>query len=793
MLNKQVIMLNVWILLTFIGVSVLQGAHKPDDIFALTAYEQDTHAWLSRPKRSEISFAVGEDKLGFCHFGKDLARQNQKMLRFLLDRPCTYFPDVESKAYQIYGCGGDTSALWARVAGVVRQEPRLDIDLTRKCLVTHATPCNKRPKESIEKAIYRIYTEEPAATSKRDLVFMLYKEGYRDYTYRAIVGKRSVLVCVGFCPKQNVGENYSRTIGYWQQIKNATEEKMNNIFLRCHNKDVDTVYQMIYMKKHGIIEDLGKYIESDNGETLGDALERQDKILQYLQERAGQPCMLFSIAKSLGSECRMPKGVLYEIAKLMFSGRAAIAYNDQDSTCTLVPQETMPVRSKELCDELVLFQNTRKCIRVEEAILQTYCQGYRAYHPAKMVLFKNGFDIMNLEGNLSWHGSKALSEFLQRHKEIPPVWKWDAEMEAQGRDFVHMIPHRALDAIFEMHNRGTLDIVKTYANSTSSGAKQKFVMGSCLSVIKKRLSEEQHCGLKQLAEALVQTNGEPGEKIIPWTVVLGGVSGFIQHVHYNIEQDKFTWIDTPEPLQDATEDAAVKEACALTNRYPWMSVQCLTFVLLHKGFAITPERIYLISHGLKIAGLVLSDNKKSSPFSKRCKDVFAFFKNQESPYTNDAQIMEEYERNGRVRYIVAMALKFCENDELKAIAKSSECVQKCKRVSSHPHPAAKSSECVQKRKRVASHPHPAALKKAKCAADIVSHEDNGRCESLQRVQVAEVSPEQFASGILLHAKQSAILQEDSPQPATPKHAEELTANPALNALLMAVERALNGH
>ena len=679
MCKKSAIPRDVFFSLVFIAVSVLQGAQSPGgEGFGEESFceKQVTCVMPGRPKRTMELFNVGDDKEGFLHVEKNIVDKQIALIDYISREKVADFDAVEAQAMTIFG-NRNKFTVWGQIANTVRQSRYVAVDSAGRRFVVCADPVPRCPQESIEKAIYRA-CQEYHSIQKRDLVLRLYSEGYQDYTYQSIVAKRTVLTCLGFCPNFFIhGDTLAFLRECWTAINRGSNQDRRDIFCNCAHKDIDIVFQMVYMQKHGLIEALGQEIENNSGEVFGNALRRQNKILQYLKDRIDQPCKVLDITQSVLTEHDLPKGVVHEIASLVFLGKAVVSFDFEEETCTLLSQSALPVGAEELCDELVFFQNLRKHTQVAQAILKTYLRGYKKHPPEKMNLFKSSFDLMNVAGNVSGRSVQILEEFLQKHAYIPPVWRWDAAMEERGRILRLTFYDRILDAVFDMHNRGTLSLVQTYARVVQ---KPHFCMENTLPPTKERLCcDDPPCGLKGLAQLLEQTDNKgSGKKNNDWAIVLDGVGGFIRHVYYNVETDEFSWIEDPKSLDDKTEYAGIKEMCLLKNRYPGISVRCLTFLLLHKGFAMSHERIHLLSQSLEVAGLVRSHkDKKYTACIQRRKEVFLALKNCQNKESL-ARIYASIKNDSRAERVVMDALNFCEDEGLKALT-NIPFVQKCGR------------------------------------------------------------------------------------------------------------------
>lgn len=746
--KRDIIHFNNLFFFIFIAAGVLNGAQRPE---ALGVREdvcmQKAPVGTKRPM---ADFAVGEDTQGFCRISRDIVHKDRLLIFSIRHQKSVQFDAVEKEATRIYK-NGRPSILWGQILNAVRREPLLDVDYIGQRFVVSDRPMEKHPTERIEKAIYRIYEENPS-TTKRDCALMVYAQGYRDYTYESIIAKRRVLVCAGFCPNISHGpcDNMDRFIDYWWLVKWGTDQERETLFCQCDVKDVDAVYQMIYMHKHDLIAPLGKEIAEDSIALSDDARKRQDKILHYLQERVDTPCQIFDIARSVLPQ-KLPKGVVYEIASMVFLGKIVVAFDAEKGMCTLVSSGVLPTRAKDQCDELVFWQKLRRCKRIEDAILATYLQGHRTYPPAKMVLFKNGFDIVNIDGKGLWGRAADVVRFLQKYQCIPPLWQWDADMEQEGRPFLMGFCNMALDALFEMHNRGALDVVRSYAQFSP---KTHFSNEGIRADVEQFLGLGEACDVRKLAGFLRTKDEELARKQGNWHIILSGVRDFIENVHYDIEKDEFTWIDHPEPLEDKTVFAEVEHACILRNRYPRMALQCMTFLLLHKGFELNLERGQVLFHALDVAGLVLSEGKRLPHCSKLCKEIVAFLQGKESEFSDSEAVKRERLRNLRVDRIVSEALSLCKNEHLKTLAQQTNIVQKCG---------------PRVYKRSSKNSLNTCAKRQKCdSAENLSHEECGAKGVAMLLRAANIEsegqqPRPFSLGLDLLAAASAHKQKEQEQ------------------------------
>lgn len=611
-------------------------------------------------------FLLHEDKKGYHHEEKSIkVALDAKFRGIFQDVDEISFDAAVKKALSIY-C--HVSKDWAHILDVIRQDPLIDVDYAGKRFVKQKTPVQKNPTERIENAIYRINAVNTKVT-KRKLLLMLYSAGYRDYTCRSILAKRLALIGAGFCP---VGMRRSQGFvnhlqEYWRRIHRGSAQERRDCYCSVGSDDVDVVFQMVYMQKHKIIDALAQAIERDQGEVYDEALARQNALLTYLQERADQPCKSPHIIEGL-QQYDFPRGVAYEVANLVFLGKAVVTYNMKELTYTLVSDGTFPCANEEECDELVLFKN--KCKYTDEgcAILQTYLQGYRKYPPAKMALFQRAFALMHFGEPISGEGQKGLEEFLATHQHVPPIWQWDADMEKQGQPLLMRFYHRYLDAVFEMHSRGTLHAVQSFAQPRDGGIFQKEEL---FENVKEFFRNPEKINLWGFAGFLQEIYTDVRKERNKWVVVLRSVTDFIQNVHYDIEKDVFTWVEEPTPPADMTRTAVVREMCVLRNRYPTVGALCMEFMIRSQGFFIKTEDLHAQFSALDVLGLVPSKN--NTEFMQNCRGCFACLTQSSGAYT-EQKMNEAFAKTSRVRRVVLEALKLREDSQLQKLAEETRAV-----------------------------------------------------------------------------------------------------------------------
>lgn len=640
-------------------VSVLSGAQKSAD-----AEEVREDA----PLRGMAPFTLDSDKQGYaCGKNSSYVLKDELFSKCFQNVQALSFEQAEQKAKTIYGYLQDD---WSQILEVVRKNECIAIDYVGQRFVVCEHPVQKNPQERIERVIYRIDAES-SSLSRKDLLLRIYSEGYRDYTCRAILAKRWALIAAGFCPKHPrlSQERINLMQDYWCCVRYAPYDDLCDLYIRAGQRNVDILYQMIYMQKYGIVEALAKEVESGAKEVFGQELERKNKILAYLKERASQPCTILELSVSV-QDYFLPRGILYEVAGLVFSGKAVVRYSFEQKTCTLVPGGSLPPAQEGTSAELELFKNWRQHVGEGSAILQTYLQGHCAYSPEKMSLFIKAFEVMHIGGSSGWIGENVLRGFLKKHKHIPPVWQWDVHMEIEGEELCRTFYHRHIDAIFDMHTRGTLDIVQKFAQI---GGKER--LGPEMPGLKAKefLRQYKNSGVAAFAEFLREEYRE--QDASNWPVVLKATESFAQNIHYNIADDEFSWVDVPETCADTTESAEEEEACLLRNQYPLMGTDCLAFVLKSRGFLAGRERTRTLFSALAVAGFTPKGYGLTSQFLIECKETFGRACLQGSDGTQEAQVPRDSARGGRAHKTVIKALQLRKKPSLQEVHRRTPVVQ----------------------------------------------------------------------------------------------------------------------
>ena len=624
-------------------------------------------------KKLYMDFSLGDDKIGYIQRPRQSVtlKANARFVDLLKQKGKMSFEYIATNTQEFFL----KQYAWERVFDILHSKKNIGVDLAEQCLVWDA-PVVAQPEELIEVVIQRIFIDNPK-TIRRDLMLSLYAAGYRDYCPKAIASKETVLVSLGFikkiqCCVGSKGTLFSRMCNNWRQIMSATNKQALQIYANATFEDAAKLYQMLYMKKHGIFAILQRDIDRNDGKVFGFAQHRQNKILQYILERERKPIAMLDLVRDVERVYTLPNGILYEVASLVFLGKVRGSYDAQQNICILERCDHLPMRAApdDRDDAVVFFQNLREYASTEGALLGTYMQGYTRYSPEKLVACRKAFDLIGLgvaeDRRILW---SELFEFLQKHEKIPPIWQWTEEWVGYGRNILCSYSHITLGALFDMHNRGVLKLIQSMQSPDLQQVPAERRMFSDLKEFLQYTLQnrpEPYC-LDEFVSVLQKTSISQGWT---WHGMLIILRKFIRHLHYNEVADVMTWLETPRPMQEYDESEETEVACMLRNRHPKVGVDGLAFLLAYMGLSTTPEKARTIFAALDIAGLVRAPSHRG-PFIKRCSVFFEKAKETRGTLEATQQVFAEKSLGERGLNAITMALKFSNNERLTQIAKQN--------------------------------------------------------------------------------------------------------------------------
>ena len=570
-----------------------------------------------KKKRQKVSFALDGDKQGYVHKGnvRQIVLADIQFTQALKRYERINFSGFFAIASDIYN-----TDIWGRALNVVQEEKRLCIDLEKQEFVW-GDPVIKHPKERIEVAITRFF-EDDSMRSRRDLVLMLYDSGYRDYSYKSIVGKELSLLAAGFIKRNLTGMGgdtlIKRLHNHWCVALSADDEGQLALFDSVSSHDVPAVYQMIYILRHGILQILRNDALRNSGESFGFALRRQENIMDYLKER--ECCTLREVVSAMEAGVYVfPRGVLNDVVTLIFLQKMDVALDmDTRQYIFSVKSNAPPVKDDACCDEVVFLRNLCRYPGCDAAVLATYAQGYRTYSPAKLYLYRGAFDIMGFLDAEGRSVPRDLEEFLAKHQVIPQIWSWSDELLLEGRELVMAYERQTLESLFEMHNRGKLAVVMQEVRKIAV-ERQKPFYDKGKDLVKNRLTNGLCCSAYNLMHSLRRLGRVEGQN---WTAVLHVVGSLAPHLDYNEAEGEFQWLPSAKPRQSFSEEQKLRYSCVLRNRYPQITLKGFAFMLASRVGPISENQARIIFSALDVADLVPASNKKPSRYVARCQKFF---------------------------------------------------------------------------------------------------------------------------------------------------------------------------
>ena len=623
--------------------------------------QNDDKTDLSRKKKMRQNFS--EEQTFVAKLKEELRVSKNKEI-------C--FSDVTKIAKSTFA---NTKDVWGRILEAVRTDKEIDVGFVDGCFFLNSSGYAAHPKDRIELAMQRIFMDNPA-TPKRDLVLMLYEVGYRDYAYEDIIAKYHALLGAGFCDPGPLAalrtEDFVlRVRGFWNAIRPMSKKESVELYLQMKRVDACVAYHMIHMKENPTVHLLQEELSCNSGAVYGLAQLRRRKILEYLHENANRACSEKDLLWHVRGALSPPKGMAFEIAGLVFLGEAKIEWSERYKSYTLTTKETMPKRPEGSCDELAFFHNLYGRSRQDDALLATYLQGFVAYAPERMLMFKRGVDLVGVGNDSNGPAQSALRDFLKKnaHKTIEPVWSWNQELSTQGKEFLTSFVHKDLNALFDLHNRGVLGVIQSYIEGCGHVYRthQHFYKQAA----KKHLSLGA-CSMHQFVTAMRRAGcAKKGSYDVLYTTV----QDFFEHICYNIAEDVVTWVDEACRPPELSQAEQWKEVCFLRNRYPGMSVLDVGFVLMCKGAFFAQDHVRAMFHAVDVAGLVVT-SRFAPEFSFSCKGFFKEAKEKSSPgsHLQLGSTLNGVQLCRRRKTIVLEAIELYKNEELRAFVQKIEAI-----------------------------------------------------------------------------------------------------------------------
>lgn len=634
---------------------------------------------------SNLHFGVNDDKMGhaFAARTKYCDPGHKALMHYIDQRESVSFDDFEQQARQYSG------DIWGRIFYVMSQRKNLYADFEKKSFVWREQEVEP-PEERIEIFMAALFEEDPTC-SRRNLVLMLYNSGYRDYHWKAIAGKERALLSAGFIDVQQRGFGanqafFDRMEGYWEQVFSQRTDLLAETYFDAGSDNKETLYQMIYIKTHKIGTQLKRHAQRNDGSVFGFALERQKGILDHLQKSDANLWTVSDI-EELCVDISGPQGVRYEMANLVFLGKVLIYRGEQHGQYTFALNKGEPWQKASNDgggDEMAFFENIYKCARVDDAILETYYQGYRAFSPRKLLLYKKAFQLMSLAFPLQKEAPTDLSEFLQRHACIPPIWLWGDAWYQAGWHVLSGRQQKILDCVFEMHNRGALLTIKHAAAGLHRSGSALFE--NCKLQVQQCFQGEGSRSLKDFLKVLRKVAKEHKATVYN---VMDVVKEFNQCLDYHEKEDQFVWLETPKEETVWQEEDGEAACCFLRNHYPGITLDKMCLLLSYMGIPINPHKAKVMFYALEIADMLPPLRPKKSECIGRCQPFFAIEKNSPNWVRDHPNaVLAGKTLDARGRQIVQCAVRIFGNQELQDIAINSRrkdcifstCVEKTTKV-----------------------------------------------------------------------------------------------------------------
>ena len=491
----------------------------------------------------------------------------------------------------------------SRVLDAVRSCKNLAVDARRRMLYVGDVPT---PKERIDIALARLLLANRNLTHT-DRALRLFEDGYRRWRYEDILSKDRALSALGFRPKKRQGE-LSEPSALMQRLSQHWDIIKDQPFAKCIdylNKNVDCdrdygpVYQMIYMREAGVLDELQKMKDEGVLARKTEYEKRRVEIFALLLENKDTPVMMTDYIV-YSHPCRFVE----DLVAIVFEHKVYIEYDSTSKRCTYFHGRALPKPSASEDTKEVFLRYLLRKSSVECAILATYLQGYVEYNPHMMHVIKNAWDLFDLgifrcsakyEHNaLDAEKRRCMWAYIQKQPEMDLVsganvpqagilTRRDCDVFRIARDLsVNNVPYVNYNPVTLLPHMSHAQVLLRFREA-----------------VQRRL-QNGPCSLQDIVSLLPEfVNG-----FSVWDRVVKAIKLLMGKMAYTLEDRSFCWCEERERVfDDFPQEPIEKRLYFLGKTHKNIEVGELHFLLVQEGYVVGFYELTARVCGLMALGL----------------------------------------------------------------------------------------------------------------------------------------------------------------------------------------------